>query len=283
MNLVKNIIVYLIQGTLAVLEINKIGRFIKRTLFEQMRSNNKKILHNTIHMLFATPNELCNYRATTFSTKEPETLEWIDNFTDGSVLWDIGANVGLYSIYAARRHGCHVFSFEPSVFNLECLARNCFLNAVTDLVTLMPFALNDQTCTSTLNMSSTDLGGALSTFDKSYGHDGRKLFEVFRFKTLGISIDDVVKYLGIPNPDYIKLDVDGIEHMILRGGTKALLDTKGILIEVNEDFNELSIDCKMLLHAAGFELREKRQGIGTNHGVFKNTFNQIWQKVQLEQ
>ena len=61
-------------------------------------------------------------------TKEPETLEWIDQFKgDKIVFWDIGANVGLYSIYAALKHkDIQIISFEPSVNNLRVLSRNIY-------------------------------------------------------------------------------------------------------------------------------------------------------------
>ena len=48
-----------------------------------------------------TPNWICKIRANTFSTKEPETLEWIDKSESDGVFFDIGANVGLYSLYYA--------------------------------------------------------------------------------------------------------------------------------------------------------------------------------------
>jgi len=277
MNSVKILINFGVLALLDFLSCTKVGCFIKRSFLDQIRKTQKVVYHDGVRMVFATPNELCTYRAVTFSIKEPETLEWIDGFREGAVLWDIGANVGLYSIYAAKRRGCRVFAFEPSIFNLECLGRNSFLNAVTDQVTLMPFALSDQIALSPLHMTSTDLGGALSTFDKTYGHDGRKLQEVFRFTTLGVPIDDVVRYLGIPAPTYIKLDVDGIEHLILRGGTNTLSKTQEILIEVNDDFTALSVECAEMLRAAGLQLREKRQGVGMGaKGIFQNTYNQIW-------
>ena len=68
-------------------------------------------------MIFAgCTNEINYFRATTFETKEPETLEWIDTIPKNSVLWDIGANVGLYSLYAAR-HGT-VEYFHSSLLSL---------------------------------------------------------------------------------------------------------------------------------------------------------------------
>ena len=82
----------------------------------------------------------------------------------GDVLWDIGANVGLYSIYAAKKHGIKVFSFEPSIFNLELLGRNCAVNSVSSLITILPFALSDSTKLSCMRHTTLSWGGALSTF-----------------------------------------------------------------------------------------------------------------------
>ena len=87
-------------------------------------NHTQKVEHQGVELTFAEPNDINNYRIGTFSTKEPETLEWIDEIPQGSVLWDIGANIGLYTCYAAKARGCRVFAFEPSVFNLELLARS---------------------------------------------------------------------------------------------------------------------------------------------------------------
>jgi len=95
----------------------------------------------------------------TFSTKEPETLEWIDKIPQGSVIWDVGANIGLYTCYAAKARGCRVFAFEPSVFNLELLARNIFLNELTDRVTIIPTPLSNTLAFNALNMQTTEWGG----------------------------------------------------------------------------------------------------------------------------
>ena len=52
------------------------------------------------------------------------------------ILFDIGANIGLYSIYYAKTKTGPVYAFEPSVFNLTLLARNIFINDVAEIVTL---------------------------------------------------------------------------------------------------------------------------------------------------
>ena len=125
----------------------------------------KEVSNDGLILKFAVPNALCRYWAKTFSTKEPETLEWIDKIPKEKVLWDIGTNIGLYSIYAAKK-GLYVYSFEPSVFNLELLARNIFLNQVVDKITIIPLPLTGQLVESNLKMTTTEWGGALSTFEK---------------------------------------------------------------------------------------------------------------------
>lgn len=66
---------------------------------------------------FYCPNNLSLWRAETLLTKEPETIEWINSFGEGCVFWDIGANVGIYSMYAALKTKANVLAFEPAASN----------------------------------------------------------------------------------------------------------------------------------------------------------------------
>jgi FkbM family methyltransferase len=93
---------------------------------------------------------------------------------------DIGANVGLYSVYAAKSRNCNVFAFEPSVFNLELLARNIFINDLQLKITIIPIALSDKLGSNIFKMSSTSWGGALSTFGEDFDQNGNKFLDVFR-------------------------------------------------------------------------------------------------------
>jgi hypothetical protein len=104
--------------------IKKIGKYFISKLYnirvgEEFIRNSMKNIYCVRHeehvFKFVTPNNLNLYRAKTFSTKEPETLEWIDQMDDGSCMWDIGANVGLYTIYAAKHRRCEVIAYEPSL------------------------------------------------------------------------------------------------------------------------------------------------------------------------
>ena len=258
----------------------KIG--VLRYMYEQFLSAAMETIyavsHNDLKLRFVAPNPLCRWRAATFSTKEPETLEWIESIPETAVLWDVGANVGLYSVFAAKKQNCKVWAFEPSVFNLELLARNIVENKLTDLICIVPIALSDQLGSSQMRMTTTEWGGALSTFGQEFGWDGQEIRKVFEYQTIGLSMDDAVDKMSISKPDYIKMDVDGLEHFILKGGTNVLKSIRGILIEVNDDFFEQADQCRQLLSEAGLSLKEKRHSelIGNSKAGFQNSYNQIW-------
>jgi len=267
-----------ISGSVKFARRTSIGRYRHDIIVSTAMEEASSTAHRDRQFVFSVPNALCRFRAATFATKEPETLEWIDTLPEGAVLWDVGANVGLYSVYAAKNRGCRVFAFEPSVFNLELLARNVRLNGVTDRVCLVPLALSDALGPSEMRMTSTEWGGALSTFGRDYGWDGKAIRQVFGFRTLGLSMEDAVQRLGLPQPDYIKMDVDGIEHVILKGGGAVLRAVRGVLIEINDDFREQSEQCSQLLGAAGLRLEAKRHSdiIEQSTSGFNHTYNQIW-------
>lgn len=256
----------------------RIGRYLLNQMLSTAMERVQEVSHGGLILKFTVPNSLCDWRAQTFSTKEPETLEWIDFIPENSVLWDVGANIGLYSVYAAKKRNCRIWAFEPSVFNLELLARNISVNGLTEQVCIVPMALSDQLGSSQMRMTTTEWGGALSTFGQEFGWDGEAIRQVFEFQTIGLSMDDAAQKMAIPTPDYIKMDVDGLEHFILKGGPVVLRGVKGVLIEVNDDFHEQAEQCRKLLSESGLVLKEKRisEIIASSTTGFQNCYNQIW-------
>ena len=110
------------------------GRYFIDELSSAIVNRKKIIKHRDLKFKLHVPNRLNFFRAETFSTKEPETLNWIDTFKKNSIFWDIGANIGLYSCYAASRANCQVYAFEPSVFNLELLVKNININSLSEKI-----------------------------------------------------------------------------------------------------------------------------------------------------
>lgn len=255
----------------------RLGRVVFEQVIDSSMSRTAKVTHGGTELLFTVPNMLNHFRTFSFASKEPETLAWIDRLPRDSVLWDVGANIGLYSCYAARARGCRVVSFEPSVFNLELLARNVFLNGLSDRITIVPLPLFEHVTQSSLNMTSTQWGGALSTFGAAHGFDGEVLQKVFEFRTVGLSMDDCVNRLGLPVPDFMKMDVDGIEHIILRGGPQVLGHLRGVSIEINDAFREQAEESRRALEGAGLHFVSKaHSALIEAQPAFKDTFNQVW-------
>ncbi len=279
--LIKSSISKLIRQMSRASRHTRFGQYLHEEFLDAMMRDVASVKYKRQEFLFCTPNALATWRAQTFATKEPETLAWIDQMPKGSVLWDIGANVGTYAIYAAKMRDASVWAFEPSIFNLELLGRNIYLNDLTDKICIVPCALSDCNKESAFQMTSTNWGGALSTFDKDVGWDGKKILPTFKYKTIGMSMQDCADMFSLPKPDYIKIDVDGIEHFILKGGEKILKDIRGILIEVNDGFSEQAEQCHDLLMKSGLFLHEKAQAemMASSTTGFQHSFNQIWQRV----
>jgi len=244
---------------------------LKQNKIDRIINKKKLVNYKNIDFTFYVPNPLSLYRAKTFSTKEPDTLSWIDSLDKSSILWDIGANIGLYSIYAAKCRNIKVFAFEPSVFNLEFLAKNININKLQQNVIIVPVALSDKNDINLFKMNSPLWGGALSAFGVNYDQHGQNYNSAFEYSIPGLRADNVVETFNIPMPDYIKIDVDGIEHLILNGAEKILKEVKGILIEIDDDFLEQSEKSKEYLSNSGLILKEK-------HCLSPNgsQFNQLW-------
>ena len=236
-----------------------------------------------LDMTFFTPNEVCRYRTDTFSTKEPETLEWIDRYGGDGVFYDIGANIGLYSIYYAKVHAGTVYAFEPSVLNLGLLAKNISINDLADRVVIVPNPLTSANQVAQFHLSMLDEGGSMSTFGVETGHDGQALATKLAYATTGMTLDFMIDQGLVPQPpEMIKIDVDGIEHLVLRGSEKVLAMTSlaTVLVEVNDNFGVLASEVTNLLGAAGLTLVERRHSDMFDGGAFASTFNQIWVRAK---
>ncbi len=238
--------------------------------------------HGSISFKLYTPNLICNFRHRTFSTKEPELIEWIEEY-GGGVFFDIGANIGIYSLFYTQAKEGHVFSFEPSVFNLRQLAKNISINKLSERITIVSNPLSDTTSVAKFINGSADEGGALSAFGVEYGHDGEPITSEINYNVLGFSLDDLFeKNILTETPSLIKIDVDGIEHLILKGASKILKseNLKSLFIEVNDDFREQANQVKTILESAGFALKEKRHSeMMDGSEKFGRTYNQIWIKT----
>ena len=75
----------------------------------------RRVVSRGLSLTLSCDNAITAFRWRSYNEKEPETLDWIDTaLVDGDVFLDVGANVGVYSLYAALRHPrLRVIAIEP--------------------------------------------------------------------------------------------------------------------------------------------------------------------------
>ncbi len=268
----KKIVKFFTCMIIDLLYLSPKGLRIIDVIISRILNRVRDIHHNQINIKIHSPNTLCDYRARSFFTKEPDTIEWLDAMGEESVFYDIGANIGLYSIYAAKKGCCHVYSFEPSVFNLEIFVRNIIDSAVQDRIVVMPIALSNFNGVNYLRLTNDGWGGALSTFSESYNQNGQPLKPSYQYQICGATLDEVCEQFKLPKPTHIKIDVDGIEHLILGGAINIFGSVKSVMIEVNDAFLDQHSSVTKFMLDRNFYLHKKTD-LGDG-----NQFNQWWIK-----
>ena len=235
---------------------------------------------------FFVPNQLLKWRVDTYFSKEPETLEWIDSFQEKEnlIFWDIGANIGLYSIYNSLKHPkSTTIAFEPSSSNLRVLTRNISINNLEKNIKVVSIPLtNKENIFQEMNEGQFVEGGALNSFGEKFDFEGKEFKPTMKYNLLGTTINYFLENSILDIPDYIKIDVDGIEHLILEGGDKFLNDkkVKSLSIEINENFKEQYDKVLNLMNKYEFKLLHKKHNDDTfsEQSKFKNTYNYIFKK-----
>lgn len=197
------------------------------------------------------------YRVNT-CVHEPQTVEWIESFSADAVFYDIGANVGVFSLIASKRNATTI-AFEPNFLNHYKLCRNILLNDLSSRITPLNMALTDIDSLGKFEFYSLDFGDAYSVIDRSR----TRYFEGPGCANMSVpcmTLDSAIAMWNLPVPNYIKIDVDGEELGVLLGG-KALLRNEKLVslnVEVNESRPE-SAKAIDFLHDFGFSSSEKYQ------------------------
>jgi FkbM family methyltransferase len=226
-------------------------------------------------LIFVTTHPQALQYPREFATREPETLAWIDAFETPCRFWDIGANIGVFSIYAGVRPGVEVRAFEPAAASYGALCRNIEVNGLGDRVQAYCLAIGDRTELGWLNLSGTNAGSVFNVFESKDDCFGHEIAVVFRQGMVGFSIDGFRHLFGLAAPNYLKIDVDSIEERILAGAYETLSDPdlRSVLIELEAADTSRNDSLTDALAAAGFRLTLRsaiNQGRVVN-GIFERT------------
>jgi FkbM family methyltransferase len=172
----------------------------------------------------------------------------------GMVLYDIGANVGFFTLLGANAVGPsgHVYAFEPIPQNAAVLRHNLALNGFENF-SIVDRAVSENTGEGEMDVESNLVTAALSS---GLGRGGIEV-EV-------ISIDDAIKDLGLRPPDVVKIDVEGDEIRVIRGMRQTLERFQPIVVcEIHHrDDTVHKAELLTLLRGHGYEVADLEAGSG---------------------
>lgn len=178
---------------------------------------------------------------------EEEEFLFLDLFVKpGQVIFDIGANIGLHTLYCAKRIGKEgkIYSFEPVKKTYTRMIENISINEFKNII---PFnkALSNKTKEAEI-ATSQDGYDAWNSMAGSSGLPG----SVFEFETISaIRLDDFLKSADCPKKvDFIKIDTEGWELPVLEGGVNFINKFEPtMMIEYAEDIcSKFGIDVKLI-------------------------------------
>jgi FkbM family methyltransferase len=164
----------------------------------------------------------------------------------GHVVWDIGANVGFFTLLAARLagHTGRVIAIEPLPRNLDLLRRHLALNAVVNAAVLAQ-AVADAPGTA---LFATGASPSMGHLDPKHG----LAVEV-------TTIDTLVESGAVPAPNVIKMDIEGAESRALAGARQTLVRHRPIILLSTHGWAQHDA-CWSLLDELGYDLSLRRDG-----------------------
>lgn len=211
-------------------------------------------------MRFWCPSSTSAKYAVNFMRYEPDTRGWIDAYvTPGHHMWDIGANIGAYTLYAAMAKGVTVTAFEPVAGTYAALVKNISLNPSAKDCVALALALSDANAIAPFYLRNTEAGGAMHALGAPETYDGR--FEAERVEhVVSMRGDELVQRFGARRPDHVKLDVDGHELRVLRGLSGILSAVKTLWIETEGAAEASGENARIENYLSGFGFSIEQKG-----------------------
>lgn len=225
----------------------------------------RSVIYKSAHgFKFALRNHKAFSRIMSLKAKEPETISWLDEWADDkTIFWDVGANLGLFSLYFSSICKGNAVLFEPLPSNVSAIIENFNLNDLTPTIVTTPLSDKDELVT----LGAKDAAGASNLAMKKQS-SSRTIENRCDFVLPAITAASLVE-AGLPLPSMIKIDTDGSEGLILIG-LKNILESgsvKTVLIETDQATLPFLSE---ILEGCNYTLRNKYQK-KQNH-----EYNTIW-------
>lgn len=193
-------------------------------------------------------------RAKNSTKREPDTINWVESFSAGDIMWDIGCNIGVFSIFAAKANDVKVYAFDAMATNIAGLVKNIQLNGLGEQIIPFCAPLMDKSGFANLYvpLQATETGGNGAQIKLKEDAYLRPIDPVVTVTSPGYALDDLVQVLGLPVPTHIKMDVDGVEEFVIAGAMKTLANpkVKSLMFEIPPQLHDKLIN---VLDGLGFK------------------------------
>ncbi|MFN3237964.1 MAG: FkbM family methyltransferase [Pseudomonadales bacterium] len=170
-------------------------------------------LENGKQFLIATPNGRTRVWGERFFEIEPELIEWIGRLEEDDILWDVGASIGHFSVFAAMDSNCEVYAFEPDAQNYSMVDLNRYLNRqeLGGKLVCLPFGLSSEDGIATFSTSIYGAGEHTKHVSKPPENHNTDSY----ISTCLLHSPQTAVELGCIPPTAIKIDVDGSEWPVV--------------------------------------------------------------------
>lgn len=169
---------------------------------------------------------------------DPQVHEWIKSFSPGDCFYDIGANIGMFSLSVAMLYNknVQVYAFEPSFSTFSSLMQNVAVNELDEVIHPYSIALGSAKGLRNFNYKNLVAGESVHTLDSVVNQMGSSFVPAFRQQVASYTLDGFVNDFEIALPTHVKIDVDGGEWEVLQGMKKLLKGDciKSVMIEITE-------------------------------------------------
>ena len=187
-----------------------------------------------LELRWLAPSKRLLWMAAGLEYIEPELLDWIDRIPRGAAYYDFGASNGIFALYAAKR-GLKVTAIEPDPSNYFLLSWNAFLNRGQDVeIAAFNVAGSDRFGIDKLYIHKMELGAHEKIVGSPTAVSGDAFAPQHVHPIQLVHFDRWREQMGLPVPEYVKIDVDGHEGPVLAGASESLRGCKEVFIEIEE-------------------------------------------------
>lgn len=227
---------------------------------------------------FSSFSDVLRWRANSFLTKEPTTLEWLQGLGRDSILIDVGANVGIYTIPAALFHVKKVIAIEPEIQNYQILLKNIEANKISnDMIEALPLAVSTEFANTITKIFLTidEAGHGCHQVGRNQNHllektndTNRKSRSVYCISLSTLITQVTSSHTG---PIHIKIDVDGIEEDVCQSlfEDRAINRISSLQVELNPSLKNHSNVIQSLAMAGFYYSESQYQRSVRKSGPFK--------------